>query len=63
MRASLSLCTVIALILRGATASEQCASPRTEPVVVNGRNLTIGGQSIFLKGVAWNPYAVGTDPK
>jgi hypothetical protein len=31
-------------------------------VLINGYNLTVGGGPIFLRGVCWSPFAVGTSP-
>eukprot|EP00966_Prymnesium_polylepis_P152859 3530937-Prymnesium_polylepis.1 len=38
------------------------AAARDPPVLVSGRNLTINGEPLYFKGVAWNPYGVGTSP-
>ena len=32
---------------------------RAPPVQVAGRNLTVAGVPIFIKGIAWNPFAAG----
>ena len=29
-------------------------APDKDPVVMQGHNLTVGGEALFLKGVAWN---------
>ena len=53
-----------ALLVAVASASEQCSNPgRNSTVTVDGRNLVIDGQAIFLQGVAWNPYGWGTSPE
>jgi beta-galactosidase/beta-glucuronidase len=51
------------LLAAAADQSVNCSTPgRSVPVTVQGRNLTVGGQPIFLTGVAWNPYGWGTSP-
>lgn len=35
---------------------------RSPPVLVSGRNLTIAGEAIHMKGVAWSPYNVSFSP-
>ena len=38
------------------------SSGRQPPVQVAGRSITVAGQPIYIKGVAWNPYATGRSP-
>ena len=58
---TLVLCVLVVAMVATA-AADTCAPARVDDVVISGRNITIGGMPIFLRGVAWNPYAVGTDP-
>ena len=39
------------------------ATGRVPPVRVSGRNLTIADEPIFIKGVDWSPFAVGSAPQ
>ena len=51
-------------LLFGVAAASNCSTPgRNSSVTVDGRNLLVDGQAIFLKGVAWNPYGWGTTPE
>jgi beta-galactosidase/beta-glucuronidase len=38
------------------------AAGRSPPVLVDGRNLTIAGAPIYIKGVAWSPFDVSRSP-
>ena len=39
------------------------AKPGRElPVVIDGYNLLVGGEPLFLKGVAWSPFGSNTSP-
>lgn len=38
------------------------AGGRSPPVVVAGRNVSVGGAPVFLKGVAWSPFNASRSP-